>query len=188
MRLSGRRPSSFTRPWTQRQRFVLLSLIGLNVVAFVAQLFLDAYDAGFTAAYLGLSENGIQNAYAWQFLTAPFMHYGAWHLLGNTAVLYLLGRDVECIVGSATSSFLPCRRDAWRTRPRLLDASSSVLFGASGGVAAVLMAYATILPELELTCRPLQRRLPIEGKASGIRRRLRWHCACVRRSKRRRHA
>jgi hypothetical protein len=29
--------------------------------------------------------------------------------------------------------------------------SSSVLFGASGGVAAVLMAYATILPELELT-------------------------------------
>jgi hypothetical protein len=29
--------------------------------------------------------------------------------------------------------------------------ASSVLFGASGGVAAVLMAYATILPELELT-------------------------------------
>jgi hypothetical protein len=31
MRLSGRKPSSFTRPWRPRQRVVLLALISVNV-------------------------------------------------------------------------------------------------------------------------------------------------------------
>ena len=152
MRLSGRKPSSFTRPWTQRQRVILLALISFNVVAFVTQLFLDAYDPAFVAAYLGLSEPGIQNAYAWQFLTAPFLHYGAWHLLGNTVILYLLGRDVECIAGQQHFLFLYLAGAAAGELGHLfLMPPTAVLFGASGGVAAVLMAYATILPELELT-------------------------------------
>jgi membrane associated rhomboid family serine protease len=152
MRLSGRKPSSFTRPWTQRQRVVLLALISFNALAFVTQLFLDAYDPEFVAAYLGLSEGGIQNAYAWQFLTAPFMHYGAWHLLGNTIILYLLGRDVECIVGQPHFLFLYLAGAAAGELGHLfVMPPAAILFGASGGVAAVLMAYATILPELELT-------------------------------------
>jgi membrane associated rhomboid family serine protease len=152
MRLSGRKPSSFTRPWTQRQRVVLIGLISLNAVAFVTQLFLDAYDPAFVAAYLGLSESGIQDAYAWQFFTAPFLHYGVWHLLGNTVILYLLGRDVECIVGQQHFLFLYLAGAAAGELGHLfVMPSTAVLFGASGGVAAVLMAYATILPELELT-------------------------------------
>jgi rhomboid family protein len=152
MRLSGRKPSSFTRPWTQRQRVVLLTLIGVNVAAFVAQLFIDAYDPGFVARYLGLSGEGVQNAYAWQFVTAIFLHAGPWHLTANTVVLYLLGRDVECIVGQRHFLFLYLGGAVAGEMGHLfLMPSASVLFGGSGGVAAVLMAYATILPELELT-------------------------------------
>ena len=152
MRLSGRKPSSFTRRWTQRPRVVLLGLIGVNVVAFVAQLFLEAYQPGFVREYLGLSDRGVRAAYGWQFFTAMFLHDGPWHLLGNMLILYLLGRDVESIIGQRQFLFLYLAGAAAGELGHLfLMPATSVLFAASGGVAAVLVAYATILPELELT-------------------------------------
>ena len=152
MRLGRRKPSSFTRPWTQRQRVVLLSLIGANIAAFVVQIFLEAAQPGFVREYLGLSKTGVQSAYAWQFLTALVLHDGPWHLLGNTIVLYLLGRDVESILGQRDFLFLYLFGAAAGELGHLfLMPSATVLFAASGGVAAVMMAYATILPELELT-------------------------------------
>ena len=152
MRLSGRKPSSFTRRWTQRPRVILLGLIGVNVIAFVAQLFLDAYQPGFVREYLGLSDRGVHAAYGWQFITAMFLHDGPWHLVGNMLVLYLLGRDVESIIGQRQFLFLYLAGAAAGELGHLfLMPATSVLFAASGGVAAVLVAYATILPELELT-------------------------------------
>ena len=152
MRLSGRKPSSFTRSWTQRQRVVLLALIGANVAAFVAQLVLDSWQPGFVHDYLGLSESGIQDAYAWQFFTALFLHVGPWHLLGNMLALYLLGRDVECILGQRHFFFLYLAGGVAGELGHLFAMPpGTVLLAASGGVAAVLMAYATILPEMELT-------------------------------------
>jgi membrane associated rhomboid family serine protease len=168
MRLSGRKPSSFTRTWTQRQRIVLVALLALNMGAFVVQLFLGAYDPGFAREYLGLSKAGVENAYAWQFVTAALMHAGVWHFAGNTIVLYLLGRDVECILGQR--HFLQlyvCGAAAGELGHLFLMPSSSVLFGASGGVAAVLMAYATILPELELTSTRLLIPLRLKAKHLG---------------------
>ncbi|MFL5478535.1 MAG: rhomboid family intramembrane serine protease [Gemmatimonadaceae bacterium] len=147
----GRKPSSLIRPWTQRQRVVLISLIGLNVGAFVAQLFLDSYQSGFVAEFLGLSGKGIQDAYAWQFFTAIFLHAGPWHLLANVSVLYLLGRDVESILGQRHFFWLYLAGSVAGELGHLFCMpTSSVLYGASGGVVAVVMAYATILPELEL--------------------------------------
>jgi len=151
MRLSGRKPSSFTRSWRPRQRLVLLTLIGFNVAAFAVQLFLEVYQPGFVSMFVGLSGEGIQNAYAWQFLTAPFLHTGPWHLLGNTLLLYILGRDVECIVGQRHFLFLYLTGALGGELGHLfLMPAATVLLGASGGVAAVMMAYAAILPELEL--------------------------------------
>jgi membrane associated rhomboid family serine protease len=152
MRLSGRKPSSFTRRWTQRPRVVLLGLIGVNVTVFIAQLFLDVYQPGFVREYLGLSDHGLRAAYGWQFFTAMFVHDGPWHLLGNMLILYLLGRDVESIIGQRQFLFLYLAGAAAGELGHLfLMPSTSVLLAASGGVAAVVVAYATILPELELT-------------------------------------
>jgi membrane associated rhomboid family serine protease len=168
MRLSGRKPSSFTRRWTQRPRVVLLGLIGANVIAFVVQLFLEAYQPGFVREYLGLSDRGVREAYGWQFFTAIFLHDGPWHLVGNMLVLYLVGRDVESIIGQRHFLFLYLGGAAGGELGHLfLMPATSVLFAASGGVAAVLLAYATILPELELTSMmfPL---LPIRLKAKYL--------------------
>ena len=168
MRLSGRKPSSFTRRWTQRPRVVLLGLIGVNVAAFVAQIFLDAYQPGLVREYLGLSDRGVHAAYGWQFLTAIFLHDGPWHLIGNTFILYLLGRDVESIIGQRQFLFLYLAGAvAGELGHLFLMPSTSVLFAASGGVAAVVLAYATILPELELTS-AIFLLLPIRLKAKYL--------------------
>jgi membrane associated rhomboid family serine protease len=152
MRLSGRKPSPITKRWIQRPRIVLLSLIGLNVAVFVTQLFLDVYDPGFVRQYLALSDQGLRSAYGWQFLTAAFLHDGPWHLLGNMFLLYLLGRDVESIVGQRQFLSLYLTGTlAGELGHLFLMPADSALLAASGGPAAVVVAYAAILPELELT-------------------------------------
>jgi membrane associated rhomboid family serine protease len=152
MRLSGRKPSPTTRRWTQRPRVALLGLIGLNIAVFVTQLFLDAYEPAFVRQYLALSDAGLRSAYGWQFITAAFLHDGAWHLLGNMFLLYLLGRDVESILGQRHFLCLYLTGTlAGELGHLFLMPESSALLAASGGPAAVVMAYAAILPELELT-------------------------------------
>jgi membrane associated rhomboid family serine protease len=80
------------------------------------------------------------------------MHNGPWHLLGNMAALYFLGRDVESIIGQRHFFFLYFYGAiAGELGHLFLMPQTTVLLAASGGVAAVTMAYATVLPELELT-------------------------------------
>lgn len=152
MRLSGRKYSSYTRPWTQRQRVVLLGLIGINLAVFSAQLVIEASQPGFVGSFLALSDAGLREAYAWQFLTAMFLHISPWHLLGNMLILYLLGRDLESIVGQRHFLYLYLAGSITGELGHLfLMPSTSTVYAASGGVAAVVVAYAAILPELELT-------------------------------------
>lgn len=152
MRLSGRKHSSYTQSWTQRQRIALLTLIGANVAVFIAQLLLDVYQPGIIRDYFGLSDRGVHDAYAWQFITAMFLHSGPWHLFANLLVLYLLGRDLEVILGQRHFVYLYLAGAIGGELGHLfLMPSDTVLLAASGGVAAVVVAYATILPELELT-------------------------------------
>ncbi len=152
MRLSGRKPSSFTRRWTQRQRVALLAIITANVIAFVAQLVLQNYDPAFVRNYLALSQHGMREAYGWQFFTAMLLHDGPWDLLGNMLLLYLLGRDLESILGQRQFLILYFSGViAGELGHLFLMPVNCALYAAGGGVAAVLVAYATILPELELT-------------------------------------
>jgi len=151
MRLSGRKPLSFTRRLTHQPRVVLLSLFGFNIAVFVAQLFLDASQPGFVNEFLAISDNGVRDAYAWQFLTATFLQMGPWSLLANLFILYLLGRDLETILGQRHFLYLYLAGGfAGELAHLFLMPSDCVLYAASGGIAAVLVAHATILPELEL--------------------------------------
>jgi hypothetical protein len=67
-------------------------------------------------------------------------------------ILYLLGRDLEVILGQRHFVYLYLAGAVGGELGHLfLMPSQTVLYAASGGVAAVVVAYATILPELELT-------------------------------------
>jgi membrane associated rhomboid family serine protease len=169
MRLSGRKQSLSARPWRQRQRVVLLALIGANAAAFVAQMVLEACQPGVVREYLALSDRGLHDAYSWQFVTAIFLHFGPAHFLVNTFLLYLLGRDIESILGQGHFFYLYLAGAIGGEFSHLfLMPAGSVLFGASGGVAAVVVAYATILPELELiSTKILNARLRLKAKHVG---------------------
>ncbi len=152
MRLSGRKASSYAPRWTSRQRLVLLSLIGLNFSIFVAQLVLQSYEPTMVKEYLGLSYRGIDQAYAWQFFSAMFLHAGVLQFAGNMFVLYVIGRDVESILGPKHFLYLYlCGAIGGELGHLFLMPATTVLLGASGGVAAMVVALATILPELEVT-------------------------------------
>ncbi len=158
MRLSRGKSSLSARPWRESRRVVLLALIGLNVVSFVAQFFLDTFEPGFVRDYLALSNRGVHDAYAWQFVTAMLLYGGPWHFLGNLLVLYILGRDIESILGQRHFLYLFLSGAIGGELGHLfLMPSETLLYATSGGVAAVLIAYATILPELDLIAWRLSR-------------------------------
>src|SRR5438874_13750446 len=100
MRLSGRKVSRFTRPWSPSQQVDLLGLGGAHVAAFIAQLVVSAWDPAFVTEYLALSERGVSQAYAWKFFLAAFRHGNDWHLIADVVVLYLLWRCVGAILVS----------------------------------------------------------------------------------------
>src|SRR5437764_1428946 len=152
MRLSGRKTSRSTRSWATPQRIVLFSLLGLNAVAFIVQLVITSWGQPFVLQYLALSDRGINDAYAWQFFTAPLLHHNIWHFAADMLVLYFIGRDVEAIIGQRQFLFLYLfGAFSGELGHLFLMPSDCVLFAAGGGVAAIFVAYATILPELEMT-------------------------------------
>jgi membrane associated rhomboid family serine protease len=152
MRLSGRKASRFTRSWAPPQRIVLFSLLGLNAAAFIVQVVLTFWNREFVLEYLGLSDRGISDAYAWQFFTAPLLYNNIWHFIANMLVLYFIGRDVEAIIGQRQFLFLYLfGAFSGELGHLFLMPSDCVLFAAGGGIAAIFVAYATILPELEMT-------------------------------------
>src|SRR5438067_11418779 len=106
MRLSWRKAPRFTRSWAPPQRILLVSLLGLNAVAFIVQLLLTSWNQPFVLEYLGLSDRGINDAYAWQLLTAPLLHNNIWHFSADILALYFIGRDVEAIIGQRQLLFL----------------------------------------------------------------------------------
>ena len=151
MRLSWGKQSVLGKPWTERKRVVLLWLIGVNVVAFIIQLSLEIAQPGFVRDYLALSKLGVLDAYSWQFVTAALLYGGPWHFVGNILVLYVLGRDLELILGQRHFLYLfVIGAAAGEFGHLFLLPSDTLLYGASGSAAAMIIAYATILPELDL--------------------------------------
>jgi membrane associated rhomboid family serine protease len=168
MRLSGRKASSHAPHWTPRQRVVLFSLIGLNFSVFLAQQVIQAQQPDVVPEVFGLSYRGIDQAYAWQFFSAMFLHASVLGFAGNMFVLYFIGRDVESILGQKHFLYLYLAGLIGGELGHLfLMPSTTVLLAASGGVAAVVVAFATILPELELT-QSLFLILPVKLKAKYL--------------------
>lgn len=168
MRLSGRKASSHAPRWTPRQRVVLFSLLGVNLGVFIAQQTLQAYQPASIGQLFGLSYRGIDQAYAWQFFTAMFLHAGVLSFAGNMFLLYFIGRDVESILGQRHFLYLYLGGTiAGELGHLFLMPATTVLLAGTGGIAAVVVAFATILPELELT-QSLVFILPVKLKAKYL--------------------
>lgn len=108
-------------------------------------------------AILGLSADSASSGSAWQFFTFALVHANPLHLLANVLPLYLAGREVEPIMGGRHFLTLYVLANLlgalaqWGAMAGGLAPEGAVFVGVSAGVAAVVSAFATILPELEVT-------------------------------------
>jgi membrane associated rhomboid family serine protease len=162
VRLSRRNRSVYARRLRERKQVVLLLVIGVNALVFLGQLAVDFWQPGFVHDYLAISNRGISDAYSWEFVTAMFLHSGPWHFAANIVLLYLLGRDLELILGSRHFFYLYLAGIVGGELGHLfLMPPDSVLLASSGGVMALIFAYAVLLPELELLPSGSLFRLPL---------------------------
>ena len=100
--------------------------------------------------WLALDGAGITERHYWLFATFGLLHQGPLHAAANLTALFFAGREVEPVIGRRPFIALYLLGNLagavahWQAMPGV------ALVGVSGGVAAVVAAYATLLPELEL--------------------------------------
>jgi membrane associated rhomboid family serine protease len=141
---------------------VVTLLIVASVLAFIGQTFAMKLAPGFVENYLCLSPGGVQSGYFWQFLTYMFIHgnpgpgympaIGVVHLFLNMMTLYFVGREVEAIAGPRhlLGMYFLGGLAGGLAQIGIFPGAGGVT-GASAGVCAVLVAFATVLPEFEVT-------------------------------------
>lgn len=159
MRPSRRQMQPFTRRWSAGKPSVTALLIALHCAAFSAQCVIELVKAdwmlntGWLMQWIALSGAGIDAGRYWQFVSFPLLHHGPlpFHLLGNMLLLYLAGREVEPIIGTRHFVALYVLGNLIGGVTHWFGMPGSELVGASAGVAALVAAYSTILPELEVT-------------------------------------
>ena len=130
---------------------VVTMLIVANVAISLLQWGTDSFSPHWAENYFGLSREGIAQGFYWQFLTYMFLHGGWLHLLVNCVGLYFAGREVEIVCGPKHLLGIYFLGGLVGGVLQLLCVPASNLIGASAGVCAVLLAFTTMLPELEIT-------------------------------------
>lgn len=142
-------------------------LIGLNFAVFVMQTCMDIFvQPGLVNSWLGLNPQAVRDGQFWQLFTCLFLHGFApaadgwiWltsrclHLVVNLLLLALAGRELEVILGpkhflgiyfgGGVLGGLLQLAMSWNTAVPLACASA--------GVCAVLLAFTTVLPEIEMS-------------------------------------
>ena len=149
----------FTRRWSVGKPSITLVLLAVHGGAFAAQFVVEFLQSNHfiqldpLASLLGLRAASFAAGAWWQFLTFPFLHEGPWpfHVLTNMLLLYFAGREVEPIVGTRHFLSLYLGGIALGAAAHFFLMPAETLVGISAGVAAMLVAYSTILPELEVT-------------------------------------
>lgn len=127
--------------------------------------------------WLALHVDTVSSGHCWQFLSCFLLHPQPLHLVVNMFVLYFAGREVEPIIGMKHFAGLYAAGNVvgvllqWGAMALGLAPEEAIFVGVSGGTAAVLAAYATILPELEVVLLlffviPLRVRAKFLGRAA----------------------
>jgi membrane associated rhomboid family serine protease len=148
--------------WLGAPTPVVRVLLIANLAVFVVQTLLliagraapamTGWGSQFTG-WLALSGDGVRSGWGWQFGTYMFLHSGIWHLLLNMLMLWMFGMEVEQTLGARRFMRL-------YVGGGLLGAfcwlaanwhGPACLLGASAAVSAVMIAFATLMPERPIT-------------------------------------
>jgi membrane associated rhomboid family serine protease len=156
MRPSRRQLLPFARRWTEGRFSVTTVLIAVHAAAFTAQFFVQTvgkdrlWETGWIEQSLALSGAGIASGQYWQFGSFILLQAGLLHALANLLILYFAGRELEPIIAPRHFLALYLLGNLVGGVAHWLVMPQTPLMGISAGVTAVLVAFTTILPELEV--------------------------------------
>lgn len=152
----------FARHWPSGRPSATAMLLAASVAVASAEWLCFVLDRSETITPVWLSDvlalhgPAFAQGHWWQFASFVLLHPNPFHLLANMLVLWFAGREVEPIVGVRHFTALYLLGNLfgglaqWSAFASGLAPVGAYLAGVSAGVAAVLAAYATILPELEV--------------------------------------
>ena len=153
MSLPRRQTSSFQRVWSPGRSAGVL-------VFFWTMIFWGTMQA--VLAYAQIAKNPLDllqldhgkfwDGEYWRLFSYQFLHVlhaGGLHFFTNLIVLWYAGREIEPIVGRVNFVWLCLLANVIGGAVSLAVGSGVAVVGFSAAVAAVLAAYATIMPELE---------------------------------------
>jgi membrane associated rhomboid family serine protease len=138
---------------------VIPVLVAVNVVIFVITAAQAGSVAGNAAAGLfqqwGLWPTAVAGGEWWRLFTSGFLHFGMIHLAFNMLALWILGRDLEQVLGPARFlvvylvSLLGGSMAVF-----LLESETTMTAGASGAVFGVMGGLAVVLVRTRRSPRP----------------------------------
>jgi membrane associated rhomboid family serine protease len=104
-------------------------------------------------AFATHGRDSLQVSQLYTLITYAFMHAGWMHLLGNMYLLYILGDNVEDVLGhfGFLAFYLACALAAGLTQVIVEPDTSIPMVGASGPIAGVIAAYLILFRRARLT-------------------------------------
>jgi len=156
MRSPRRQTQPFVRRWQAGRTSATALAVALSAGAFGAQFIVETVFSGAPTRdilrnWLALDGAVLQSGEWWKFLSFGLLHADPIHLFANLLLLFLAGRELEPIVGPRHFTAIYVLGNILGGLTHWTFMRSQTLVGVSAGVAAVIVAYTTILPELEVT-------------------------------------
>ena len=134
-----------------------VALIALNVLAFLAEIYIETRTEFPLAWYGALSLPGVRHGYYWQFLSFQFLHGGWIHLLLNCWGILVFGPPVESVLGKTRAATLYIASGILGGALQVLGSVLSharfggPVVGASAGVFGLVAAFTTLFPDAQMT-------------------------------------
>ncbi|MCB1178140.1 MAG: rhomboid family intramembrane serine protease, partial [Leptospiraceae bacterium] len=132
---------------------VVKTLIIINIVIFVIQLFLGRPNLIDQFFALHTSNTPYGTFYIWQIVTYSFLHGDFFHILFNMLTLWMFGSSLEEIWGKKNFLFFFLSAAIFGALMTLLVNifyPQGWVVGASGGIFGIMVAYALIWPNREV--------------------------------------
>jgi len=132
------------------------NLLFLNIGIFIFQFLFEKTVAVDLIPWFGLQPTFLQDLTWWQIISYMFLHAGPMHLFMNMIMLWLFGSEVEANWGSKAflKYYMICGVGAGLLQvffSVFIFVSPNTIVGASGAIMGLLMAFALIDPDREIT-------------------------------------
>ena len=154
MSLPRRQTSSFQRVWSPGRSSGVLVFFWTMIFWGTTQAVLWYFASKNQLAtnpldLLKLDSPKFSDGEYWRLFSYQFLHAGPAHFFANLLVLWYAGREIEPIVGRVNFLWLCLLANVIGGAASMAAGGGVAVVGFSAAAAAVLSAYATVMPELE---------------------------------------